>query len=58
MLAITLLHIMVDIPALICEYFYVDKVNEDFLTRVLTSVKVHNHCTTRICSDEIDFVGN
>ena len=26
MLAITLLHIMVDIPALICEYFYVDKV--------------------------------
>jgi len=25
MLAITLLHIMVDIPALICEYFYVDK---------------------------------
>lgn len=25
MLAITLLHILVDIPALICEYFYVDK---------------------------------
>ena len=39
MLAITLLHIMVDIPALICEYFYVDKVNDDFLTRVLTWLK-------------------
>ena len=65
MLAISLLHFLVDIPALICEYFYVDKeqlkkTNFHFtlVFDVLSSKKVHNNSPTSICTDEGHFIGH
>ena len=64
MLAITLLHILVDIPALICEYFYVDKENEltgrfwkifNFWLFLKLVIKVHYHAAPSICPDEVNF---